>query len=456
LIAGDHLVEREPAVSLAEDRVAQPEPAPEPRTKGQTSPARKAPERVGPPDRRRARASSDPPTRVQVKPVFFVPREGAEPTREQQKRLTNHLDWCRDRYEQMLSGRDTFTMAGGPALIHHSRTSLAELRAAPEMGAPRIAGELLIAANVSRFNCPCVFVVVVMNALDDFPVGGGRPFNGGYNTGGGIVVLSSFALDKLPNFQSTLQHELGHAFGLPHVDVYGHDMKTSASIMSYNPAHHTRGMQPSPTPGTLGTEDLRGLSFNHRAFPNLAFRPARDVPPGYSLANVVALGPMTINGQPPYKVEVATDSGEAFGTRVTNVVQNRIRPSQGGKFDQKSMWQSRPNPDGLSAMRVKFPVSVTLTRIGVHSEHSGSFNAADGVRVRAQTRNGAALLAEARLNATDVVVPLLEPTTSQVWDIEFHAANSKEVTIRGLRFFTRSGEIFPPPIPPESEPAGNE
>jgi len=43
-------------------------------------------------------------------------------------------------------------------------------------------------------------------------------FNGGCNTAGGMEVMSSNTLDRAPNFQSTLQHEIGHALGLPHVD----------------------------------------------------------------------------------------------------------------------------------------------------------------------------------------------------------------------------------------------
>jgi hypothetical protein len=453
--AGDPPAGPSVAVPTVMAQAARPDPIPERGSRKPSSSERKAPERAGRTDRRRARApSAEPPPRVQVRPVFFAPSDEAEPTAEQKRRLARHLDWCRRRYGEMLRGGDDFTVADGPPLVHRSRIPLAELRAAPEHGAPRLAGELLAATHTNRFNCPYVFVIVVMNPHDDFPIGGGRPLNGGYNTGGGIVILSSFALDGVPNFQSTLQHELGHAFGLPHVDVYGHDMKTSDSIMSYNPAHHTRGMRSSPNPGILTPEDLRGLSFNRRAFPNFTFRPARDVPAGYALAPAVPLGPMTIDGQPPYKVEVTTASGEAYGTRVSNIVQNRIRPSRGGQFDSKSMWQARPSPDGWSAIRVKFPIPVTLVSIGVHSQHSGTYNAADGVRVRALTRDGEALLAESPLHATDVVVPLSEAATAQVWEIEFHAANNKETTIRGLRFLTRSGEIFPPPIPPEGDPAG--
>jgi hypothetical protein len=452
--AGDRLAEPARAAPPVVAQAAGPDPTPERRSRKPSSSDRKTPERAGRSDRRRTRAAlCEPPMRVQVRPVFFAPSDEAEPTAEQKRRFARHLDWCHRRYDEVLRGRDNFTLADGPALVHRSRVSLAELRAAPESGAPRLTGELLAATHTNRFNCPYVFVIVVMNPYDDFPIGGGRPLNGGYNTGGGIVILSSFALDNLPNIQSTLQHELGHAFGLPHVDVYGHDMKTDNSIMSYNPAHHTRRMRPSPKPGILMPEDLRGLSFNRRAFPNLTFRPARDIPAGYALAPAVALGPMTIDGQPPYKVDVTTASGEAYGTKVANVVQNRIRPSRGGQFDSRSMWQGRRSPDGWAAIRVIFPTPVTLVSIGVHSQHSGTYNAADGVRVRALTRDGAALLAESSLDTTDALVPLSEPATAQAWEIEFHAANNKEVTIRGLRFLTRSGEIFPPPIPPESDPA---
>ena len=186
---------------------------------------------------------------VQVKPVFILPRGAPEPTPEQKKALADHLAWCQTRFNEMLSGADTFTLEKSAPLVSRSKTSLTELRAAPEMGAPRLTGELLTVTKFNRLDCPFIFVAVVMNDDDNFPGGGGRPLNGGFNTGGGIVLLSSFALSKLPNFQSTLQHELGHAFGLPHIDVYGQDMKNSESIMSYNPAHHTRGMQPSATPG---------------------------------------------------------------------------------------------------------------------------------------------------------------------------------------------------------------
>jgi curved DNA-binding protein CbpA len=392
---------------------------------------------------------SSPP--IEVKPVFFVPRGQIAPNPVEIRRLSYHLAWCQERYGEMLNGRDTFTLQKGAALIHRSRTSLDELKAAAESGAPRITGELLNATRFDRFNCPYIFVTVVMNAVDDFPAGGGRPFNGGFNTGGGIVVLSSFALGKLPNFQSTLEHEVGHAFGLPHVDVYGQNMQTSASIMSYNPAHHTREMQPSRTPGILGPEDLVGLTLNRRAFAKLAGKGDRKVTPGAARPNVVPLGPMKIDGHPAYELRIATDSGQAFGTKVSNIIQNRISPSAGGQFDPNSMWQSGKSEGGMAVVMVTFSSPVTLAAVGVHSQHSGTYNAADHVRVEAQKRDGFQPVADSPVHATDAIVPLLEQSTAKIWRLSFHAANNKEVTLRGLQFFTRNGEIFSPQVPGDGD-----
>jgi hypothetical protein len=179
-------------------------------------------------------------------------------------------------------------------VVYRAPHDLAHYRQQAEGAAQLLTAELLPFFHVDRMTCNSVYVIVVMNPHDDFPQGGGRPINGGFGKGGGALALSTYLLDRMPNFQSTLQHELGHAFGLPHVKEYGYNMRTNASIMSYNPAHHTSGFQPSPTPGTLIPEDRRGLALNQRVFPGLSFDPRRDVPAGYRLQRVVGLGPMTL------------------------------------------------------------------------------------------------------------------------------------------------------------------
>jgi hypothetical protein len=391
-----------------------------------------------------------PPRHVEVLPVFFVPKGEAAPTEDQAKRLVRHLEWCRTRYREMLRDRCTFAIAAGEPRVYRADRPLAFYRAQPEDAAPQIASELLTELKYNRCNCPYSLLVVLMNPRDAFPNPGGRPLNGGFNTGGGVGVLPSYFLDQRPDFQSTLQHELGHSFGLPHVDVYGYDMKSNDSVMSYNPRHHTDGFTPSPTPGRLIPEDLRGLALNTRAFPGLRFDPTSDVPGGYTMARLVTLGPMKIPGQPD-GVQVTTDSGEGHGSKVAHVVQGRILPSQKtGKvtFDPATMWHSARSPTGWVSVQLTFLFEVGLTRVVVHSQHSGAYHPAHAVRVSVADSSGRFRpVAAAALRSADDAVTLPRPTKGRVWRFDFRAGESGCVVLRGLQFFSGGDELFPPLVP---------
>lgn len=393
-----------------------------------------------------------PPREVKVLPVFFVPQGEPAPTEDQTERLVRHLAWCRTRYRELLRNQVTFAVAPQAPRVYQSERELAFYRAQPESSAPQIVRELLTELKSTRYNCPYILLVVMMNRKDDFPVGGGRPLNGGLNTGGGIVILSSFALDRSPNFQSTLQHELGHAFGLPHVDVYGYDMKSNDSIMSYNPRHHTKGFTPSQTPGKLIPEDLRALALNQRVFPGLQFDPEKEVPQGYSMAaRIVPLGPMKIPGQPD-GVKVTTDSGEDYGSKVANIAQGRIAPNKrDGKvtFNAKTMWHSTKAPTGWVSIEVAFPYEVELTRVEIHSQHSGEYHAAHAVGVSVQDcAERFSVVRNANLKSADDTVRLPK-TKGRVWRFRFLAGRSGCVVLRGLRFFSADDELFPPLVPCE-------
>jgi hypothetical protein len=396
-----------------------------------------------------------PPRSVKVLPVFFVPKGEAAPTDEQSNRLVKHLEWARARYKELLRGQETFAIAEEKPRVYRSTRELAFYREQPDGAAPHLVDELLTEWKLTRFNCPYVLCCVVVNPRDEFPVGGGRPLNGGINTGGGVIQLSTFAMDRRPNFQSTLQHELGHAFGLPHVDVYGYDMKANDSLMSYNPKHHTREFTPSAMPGVLIPEDLRALALNRRVFPRLRFDPARDVPAGYKLAErIVPLGPMQIPNQPDGP-KFATESGEDFGTRVTNLAKGPIGPNTRSKekgkvtFDPAAMWQSAKSNTGWVSVEVSFPSEVELTQIEVHSQHSGEFNAARAVRVAVKGDTPDApfrQVAKADLKSPDEKVSVPR-TKARVWRFEFQAGASQSVTLRGLRFYSGPDELFPPLVP---------
>ena len=132
-----------------------------------------------------------------------------------------HLHWAQTRYREMLRGECTFEIACQEPAVFAAPHELAWYRSKPQGAAPDYAAELLQHFKEDRATCRSIYLIIVMNPHDNFPNGGARPINGGFGTSGGVVTLSSYALDEKGNFQSTLQHELGHSFGLPHVDTYG-------------------------------------------------------------------------------------------------------------------------------------------------------------------------------------------------------------------------------------------
>jgi hypothetical protein len=97
------------------------------------------------------------------------------------------------------------------------------------------------------------------------------------------LEYTSLASDTPYPFQSTLIHELGHAFGLTHADCYGEDMNTSESIMSYNTAHHSQRLAESATPGIFLPEEYFLLDLNALAFPSFVYDSARHNPSNKTL-----------------------------------------------------------------------------------------------------------------------------------------------------------------------------
>jgi len=238
------------------------------------------------------------PERVRVRPVFLVAADALEPPAASAALVRRQLEWAQARYRELLEGRESFAIAPGAPFVLHSPKTKAEWMATQDGGAEEAVLELFAHDHVDRFSCATIYVVLFVGT-GHWPGGGARPINGGINTGGGVMVLAEEDL-AAPNFQSTLQHELGHAFGLPHVDVYGYDMNDNPSFMSYNPAHHTNGFEPSATPGALIAEDRRALNHATRVFPKLAREPLEIGAAGRDLAPIVFLGPMQLAGQPEY------------------------------------------------------------------------------------------------------------------------------------------------------------
>ncbi len=387
-----------------------------------------------------------PPEQISVMPVVFTPKGEKTPDRELDAVVLRHLKWTQRRYGELLG--TTFEIENNVRRVRGAKT-LEEYRKRDEDAVMDFAAELLKEFGYSRFNCPHIFLIVVVNPKDDWPLGVGCVFNGGYNTGGGATMMSTDAFVKKPNAQSTLEHELGHTFGLPHVSSYGIEMNgNNPSMMSYNPAHWSRGLEPSLQPSTFIPEDIRGLALNDRAVPNLEFSTTKDVPGDYKMFwTPMPFGAIKLEDQPDYAIGVKSNAGAAFNSKLESCVVGHLRSSPGPKlyYDAGSMWHSEP-VEGNMTLDLTFPFSVELTRIRLYSGHSGQYHPVKAFSVSAYTTDGdEKLLANHEMKSFDGEVTFTT-TESQQWHLEMTPSESRTIVLRGLRFYSGTTEIFPPQL----------
>ncbi len=387
-----------------------------------------------------------PPEQISVMPVVFTPKGEKTPDRELDAVVLRHLKWTQRRYGELLG--TTFEIENNVRRVRGAKT-LEEYRKRDEDAVMDFAAELLKEFGYSRFNCPHIFLIVVVNPKDDWPLGVGCVFNGGYNTGGGATMMSTDAFVKKPNAQSTLEHELGHTFGLPHVSSYGIEMNgNNPSMMSYNPAHWSRGLEPSLQPSTFIPEDIRGLALNDRAVPNLEFSTTKDVPGDYKMFwTPMPFGAIKLEDQPDYAIGVKSNAGAAFNSKLESCVVGHLRSSPGPTlyYDAGSMWHSEP-VEGNVTLDLTFPFSVELTRIRLYSGHSGQYHPVKAFSVSAYTTDGdEKLLANHEMKSFDGEVTFTT-TESQQWHLEMTPSESRTIVLRGLRFYSGTTEIFPPQL----------
>jgi len=159
----------------------------------------------------------------------------------------------------------------------------------------------------------------------------------------------------------------------------------------------------------------------------------------------VPIPAMDIPGHPPNQVTAVTTSGELYGSAAGHIVHGTLAASAGPgiTFAPGTMWHSDVAPAGEVEVELTFPVAVTLSAIGVHSQHSGAYHAAVAVRIEARPPDSDYVPVTARPVAVDDVVTFAA-TSAQHWRLSFAAGASGMVVIRALQFFDDGAEVFPP------------
>ena len=264
-----------------------------------------------------------------------------------------------------------------------------------------------------------------------------------------MFYVASSELRANDHFQCTLQHELGHSFGLSHADAYGYSQTQSDSMMSYNPAHHNSGLRPSPTPGIFVPEDRRVLALNDRAFANTAFDLKKNIPKNYNIYRyVVPLPPMELPGHPNFYPTATTNAGENQGSKADRCLWGYIRPSESpdpGKihnFDPGNMWHTNHGLTLTQAqLDITFPFPVEIDSLGIHTHHSAMDHQATHAKFSA-TDAQPVILSDSPLDEYDDEIGFPK-TKSRKWRLELTPGPSKTIVVRGIRFLNNGKEIYP-------------
>ncbi len=145
------------------------------------------------------------------------------------------------------------------------------------------------------------------------------------------------------------------------------------------------------------------------------------------------------------EAKVRTEYGETYNSKVSNIIQHVIKPSLNtGKvtYDSSTMWHSAQVNSGWVSVFITFPNPVELTAVGVHTQHSGIYHAAEAVRIyAAEPANKYRLVADTVLPSVDARINLPR-TKAQQWKFEFKPGKSGYVVVRGLQFFNGTTELY--------------
>ncbi|MEL7450529.1 MAG: reprolysin-like metallopeptidase [Pseudomonadota bacterium] len=443
--------------------------------------------------------------------------------------MSAHLQIARRMYHRMLRNplngepRGTFRLASwrpetGRATVvsdYHAPveplvvqvpSSASSIATQQDVGIYSFIDDVMAPLGCRQTSCPFLLMMVIVG---DAGVGtGAQKLNHGFNGGGGFGIFrwlevrdanrgdaSCLRLQRqvgrppqdnwvdngCSHFQSTLVHELGHAFGLNHSWEYGgtgsyYDREDSDSIMSYNvmnwipgcgqgnaaPGAHSACTYPASHdvidnsahtwPGALLADDLRVLDRNRRAFPDLGYHKGLDAPGGtQTVLHQVYAGATEIPGQKRlYLVPGLTQEGwpnSVIGGGSEAALQ-LWEP-----WNARRAWTLGPAAPGLTSFfQVIFPGDVELTTVRFYSGHGGEQpvpGAHYNTIAEAQVGCGGCLDggfdvlgSTTFVNGLNDSASLQPHTATDTYQVNL-VHTSSYVTLRGVRFWGRQGGTGP-------------
>ena len=242
---------------------------------------------------------SSPSAQIKIKPLIFLPRDVSLSEFElavAKQRFQKHMILAQNTYQQLLG--QSFELDSQNIEIFYGEQTNNFYRS--KIGTRRgssvewFTQELFHFYRETRLDSKRIYVLLYVRPANEKQLfqtkifASGLTFNGPPNSGGGIIELEYRAMMRdIPYpFQSALVHELGHSFGLAHVDCYGLNQYHNGSVMSYNPDHWTRGLSQGRRQASLNPHERFLLAQNQKVFPGLTYTGAFGAPRFHTISDV--------------------------------------------------------------------------------------------------------------------------------------------------------------------------
>lgn len=235
------------------------------------------------------------------------------------------------------------------------------------------------------------------------------------------------------------------------------------SVMSYDQSNVSNSKSAALIPGSLLGDDREDIAKNKLVFPDFYFLPEQDYdtppckrgcPPHDKISRPLGQGSISL-------FTCYTGFGEIHGTKITNLNDHynsrRIAANNAATgFQANTMWHSdNANDKGWVSFEITFAVPVLLNRIKIYTQHSGKYHEATAIQVEYLNNSGTfEAIKQVSLPAPNGEISF-SPQKTNRWKIALKAGNSKQVVVRGIRFFLNDDEIFAP-ITPEIRTAFGE